>query len=1214
MRLRLLEKGKDMIRTPPFRQSLKTWLFLVAFLGATLSPATAQLNENCVVSVLNRTVHVKPDGTWVLPNIPANFGTVRARATCVNNGTTQFGQSDFFTIPANGSTNVPRIVLGSVTAIPTAITISAPVNTLTSAGATVQLSVTASFALGDAKDVTAANSGTLYNISNPAIATVSKDGLITAVSSGTVLVQAVNEGRQGIFSLQVILAGTSHGGIPDDWAIAHGLDPNDPAMPFEDPDHDGLTNLQEFLNGTDPHNPDTDGDGLTDGQEVLIYHTSPVLFSTDGTGIPDGIEVQTGTLGGSLTAKLAAALKSLEVKPSTFVLNVNTIQGVASQQLSVLGHLIDGKTTLDLTSTQEGTNYSSSDLTICNFGTPDGNVFSGSNGSCTITVSNSAFSAQAMGTVRTFAPIALSFVSIPGFANGVDVNGNFAYVAAGADGLQVVNVADRTNAVIVASLALSGNANDVKLLGNLAYVAAGAAGVHIIDVTNPLTPARLGTLSTGANALDIAVRGTTLYVANNTNLLLADVTNPASPGIIGVLPLAGTIQGVDVDTQRNLAVVAAGTSGIYTVDISTPAAPRPLGSVLTGDARDVALRGNSAFVADFRNSTTSVDITSPASPTVLSHILDPNLGGFLQDIVLSGDFALAADVKFVNGVPITDITNPANLQARAILNFPQRDDNGMGIAADGTYVYLVTEHSNLGKFGSLGDSRLYIGQYLALVDNKGIPPTATITSPAAGATVVEGSILPITVNATDDVAVAAVNFLVDGQVVFTATSAPYQFAFNVPVGITSLTLGANAVDLGGNVGVAQNVVVTVIPDPGTTVVGRVLDQSKSPVAGATVTATGGKTSSSGVDGTFSISGVPTARGSITVRAVGTVNGVSRSGTSASVPPVANGTTNVGDITLGGGFIAVANSNSNTATIIDPSTNPPTVVATVPTGGSFPIGASATPDGSTALISNFNSGSVTRIDLTTTPPSVKGTPISIGTATESTAITSDGRFAVTADGSSFSVHVSSIDIASGIVNNTLTMPATAVVLTPDNGTVIIGDFNDNAFAVLSLSAQGVLSDTGVRIPNTGGSGEGPIAVVPDGHIAIATNLFSNSLTILKIGASGVSFGGSQPLCCSPWGIAIAPNGTKAYVAMSNSVAVLNIDSADNVTDTGLRIPIPGGTPNTFFGTPGIAFSNDGTRAYVSNYFSNTITVLDATTNSVIATVPVGSGPAGIGVPR
>src|SRR6266481_125578 len=870
---------------------------LLATVTCLLLPANAQLNQNCIVSVLNRNVQVNADGTWVLPNIPANFGPVRARATCVTNGITQFGQSSFFILPANSSTDVPPIVLGATTPIPGSMSVTSPAAMLSQSGNTTQLNVVATYAGGATQDVTTGANGTIYNVSNPAIATVSPDGLVTAVSSGTVVIQAVNEGTQGIVNIQVVLAGASHGGIPDSWAIAHGLDPNDLAMPFEDPDHDGLTNLQEFQNGTDPHNPDTDGDGLTDGQEVLMYHTAPLLFSTDGTGISDGIEVQTGTLGGSFSAKLAAALHSLEVKPSSFVLNVNTIQGLASQQLQVLGHLIDGKTTLDLTSTQEGTNYSSSDLTICNFGAPDGNVFAGSNGACTITIANGGVTAQATGVVRSFAPTSLSFITIPGFANSVDVNGNFAYVAAGSAGLQVVNVADRSHPVIAGSLALQGNANDVKLLGNLAYVAAGSAGVHIIDVTNPLVPVRLGTLSTGANALDVAVRGTRVYVANGSNLLLADVTNPASPTVISRLTLNGTIQGVDVDAQRNLAVVTAGTLGIYLVDVSNPNTPAVLGRASTGDARDASIRGNSVFVADFQNSTTSVDITAPSAPIVLSHIADQSLGGFLQDITLSGNFALGADVRFVNGIPITDISDPANLQARAILNFTQRDDNGMGIALDGTYVYLATEHNSISKFGALGDSRLYIGQYLALGDNKGVPPIVLITSPVSGTSVIEGTPLAITVNATDDVAVAAVNFLVNGQVVFTATAPPYQFNLTAAVGTHTLTLDATAVDLGNNIGTAQNVTVNVIPDPGTTVSGRVVDSNQNPVAGAIVTTLGGLSATTQTDGSFTIASVSTISGNIAVTAAATVNGIALRGASSAIPPVRGGTTNEGTIVV-----------------------------------------------------------------------------------------------------------------------------------------------------------------------------------------------------------------------------------------------------------------------------------------------------------------------------
>ena len=872
------------------------WVVALTMLTCMWPQGAAQLNQNCVVSVLNRTVPVNADGTWVLPNIPANFGLVRARATCVNDGVTSFGQSDLFAVPANDSKDVPPIALGSTTPIPTSVTIASPGTQLITAGQTLQLAVSASYATGAPADITASASGTIYNDSNPAIATVSSDGLVTAVSSGTVVIQAVNEGRQGIVSLEVVL-GSSHGGIPDSWALAHGLDPNDPTMPMQDPDHDGLTNLQEFMAGTDPMNPDTDGDGLTDGQEVLIYHTSPVLVSTDGSGIPDGIEVQTNTLGGSLSAKLAAAIRTLSVTPSHFALNVNTIQGIASQQLKVTALLIDGKTSLDLTSTSDGTTYTSSDLTICNFGTPDGNIFAGNSGACTITVANGPFSAQVPGVVTSFSPIPLSFVAIPGFANEVAVNGSYAFVAAGSAGLQVVDISNRNAPAVVASLALQGNADDIKFLADMAYVAAGSAGLEVIDLSKPLNPVLKGTFSAANNALTSVIRGTTAYVANGSTLVVVDVTNPAAMTQLGSFAINGaTLLGMDVDAKRNLLVATAGTNGIYTIDVSNPAKPVLLGTTITGDARAVAIQGNYAYVADYQNGTMSVDISNPAIPVVASKVTDPNLGGTLQDIGLSQNFALAADVTFSTGIPITDISDPTNLISRNVINFPQRNDNGMGIAVDGAYAYLVTENVSQNKFGTTGDSRLYIGEYLALTDNKGIPPTAVITSPTAGSTLVEGATVPINVNATDDVAVAAVNFLINGNVAFTATSAPYQYNFVVPVGTGSLTIGATAVDFGGNVGTAPNVVVNVIPDPGTTVVGNVVNNN-APVAGATVSAPGGLTATTAADGSFSIPGVPTVSGPISVSASLTSNGVTLSGSSLAVPPVPGGTTNVGTIVI-----------------------------------------------------------------------------------------------------------------------------------------------------------------------------------------------------------------------------------------------------------------------------------------------------------------------------
>ena len=60
---------------------------------------------------------------------------------------------------------------------------------------------------------------------------------------------------------------------------------------FNDSDCDRLTDDEERMLGTNPYNPDTDGDGLTDYQEVRIYFTNPLNPDTDGDGINDFEEV-----------------------------------------------------------------------------------------------------------------------------------------------------------------------------------------------------------------------------------------------------------------------------------------------------------------------------------------------------------------------------------------------------------------------------------------------------------------------------------------------------------------------------------------------------------------------------------------------------------------------------------------------------------------------------------------------------------------------------------------------------------------------------------------------------------------------------------------------------------------------------------------------------------------------------------------------------------
>jgi uncharacterized membrane protein len=80
-------------------------------------------------------------------------------------------------------------------------------------------------------------------------------------------------------------------GLTDKRELEIGTDPNNP-----DTDSDGLSDGEEVLRrNTDPLNPDTDGDLLSDGAEVLEHNTDPLNPDTDDDRLSDGEEIRLGT-------------------------------------------------------------------------------------------------------------------------------------------------------------------------------------------------------------------------------------------------------------------------------------------------------------------------------------------------------------------------------------------------------------------------------------------------------------------------------------------------------------------------------------------------------------------------------------------------------------------------------------------------------------------------------------------------------------------------------------------------------------------------------------------------------------------------------------------------------------------------------------------------------------------------------------------------------
>ncbi len=78
-----------------------------------------------------------------------------------------------------------------------------------------------------------------------------------------------------LFGWSLNLVDSNDSGIPDYWKIYYYDTSYKYCYAYEDNDNDGLTNLQEYQNGTHPKNFDTDGDGISDWQEVQ-YGSDPL--------------------------------------------------------------------------------------------------------------------------------------------------------------------------------------------------------------------------------------------------------------------------------------------------------------------------------------------------------------------------------------------------------------------------------------------------------------------------------------------------------------------------------------------------------------------------------------------------------------------------------------------------------------------------------------------------------------------------------------------------------------------------------------------------------------------------------------------------------------------------------------------------------------------------------------------------------------------------
>jgi hypothetical protein len=356
-------------------------------------------------------------------------------------------------------------------------------------------------------------------------------------------------------------------------------------------------------------------------------------------------------------------------------------------------------------------------------------------------------------------------------------------------------------------------------------IPAGGALIVARDTTRSAFEAFWGPLP--ANAVFLSSGGALPLINGSETYSLSDGTTTVDGPTIAMSSSGGqSLQRLDLCGGAGLAsswsvlASSAGTPG-------DSAAPSCGAGVRISEISDALGTGNYVYeFVELRADVAAAPDTTAPEVTISSPAAGANLAGTVS---LGADASDAVGVTgvelLVDGVVVATLSSPP-----------------WSFAWNSTDVANGSHQVGARAFDAAGNQG-HATPVSVTVTNDLTPPTTAITTPGAGS-VVAGTTL-VTASASDDVGVTQVEFLLDGGVVATDTSAPYNWNWNTtttPDGVHELR--SRAFDASGKTTISATVSVTVSnAPPGFDISGWSLSQTSSTltyqVPAGTLVPTGG---------------------------------------------------------------------------------------------------------------------------------------------------------------------------------------------------------------------------------------------------------------------------------------------------------------------------------------------------------------------------------------
>ncbi len=265
--------------------------------------------------------------------------------------------------------------------------------------------------------------------------------------------------------------------------------------------------------------------------------------------------------------------------------------------------------------------------------------------------------------IDTNTPSAPSLVALygePG-VNGfrsMEIEWPFAYTTAWDTGVWIFDLSDPTNPSVVSQYETKGAALGITVHGDYAYVADGtdvawwqSGGLRILDVSNPLAPTEVGALVNDhlTYARDVKVANGYAYVLSS-GLTVVDVRNPLELSEVFFLELPAA----DITLSDHYAFVAAGSGGVFVINIENPANPVEVAHIDIDNALETQVVGPYLYIAAGTDGVRVYNISDAENPVDTGHYDSYKFSA--EKIRVDGNYAYVPGGPL--GLFVLDVSDP----------------------------------------------------------------------------------------------------------------------------------------------------------------------------------------------------------------------------------------------------------------------------------------------------------------------------------------------------------------------------------------------------------------------------------------------------------------------------------------------------------------------------------------------------------------------------